>query len=203
MRRDGRSEGSIEDLVTPRLQRARYPDENLRAEHLPIIVNHAEQAIHALPENASVLEVEHDYEYSYSDGYLADEITVKCRVDLVIEHGDGIVDHIDFKTGAQSGDLIQNFLSRVTVKNNLRDIPSEKLRTVNVMTRDGVYEVVPSDRSVHAATWETVKSAIRDLAEDDEWRARPDPPVCRWCEFNTHCDQADLGSDEESGWDRD
>jgi CRISPR/Cas system-associated exonuclease Cas4 (RecB family) len=195
---EGRRPQSVEPLVETRLKTAWYPNDDVRIEHLPTIIDHSNRAIDALPPEAVIEQVEHTYTYMYSDGMLAEHIEIRARVDLVVRHGDGFVDHIDFKTGQQTGDLFQNFLSRVTVKAHFADMPSEKLRTVNILTRTGAYEVVPSDRDVHSATWETVKHTIRDLARDNQWQARPEPAVCRFCDFHTICDRAELGAENES-----
>ena len=99
----------------------RYPKENgdqLRSEHAPIVASHVDRALGLLPSDAIILEVERPFDFVFINSQLPDPISIESRVDLVIRHGDGIVDHIDFKTGSQSGDIIQNFISRVTVANS-------------------------------------------------------------------------------------
>ena len=185
---------SHEAYVDRYLQRERYPDENgdaLRMEHMPIILGHVERAIAALPTGAEIIDVEQPYSFAFHTSGLAEAVTMEARVDLVIRHGDGVVDHIDFKTGSQAGDIIQNFVSRVTVANCL-STPSDKLRTVNVLTKSGEYDVVPSNREQHRHTWTIVKSTISELAVDAEWVPRPDPAICRMCDFHPICEYATL-----------
>lgn len=198
-RRDGRDGGRIESYVTPYLQKERYPLDNgdvLRTEHLPIIINHVETALDVLPAGAEIVDVEREFDYTFSNSEIGEDVTICARVDLVIRQSGGVVDHIDFKTGTQSGDIIQNFVSRVTVASHL-DIPSEKLRTVNVLTKSGVYEVVPSSRNQHVHTWDLVKDTIQRLSVDAEWAPNPDPPICRWCDFRSICEHAQLESDSD------
>jgi CRISPR/Cas system-associated exonuclease Cas4 (RecB family) len=192
-RRDGMPDESIEPHVERYIRLERYPKEGgelLRSEHAPIVVNHVEQALELLPVDAVIVDVERPYDYVFVNSRLSDPISIESRVDLVIRHGDGYVDHIDFKTGSQSGDIIQNFVSRVTVANSL-DIPSEKLRTVNVLTKTAEYQVIPADRKQHAHTWELVKDTIFRLSVDSEWTPRPEPAVCRWCDFRPICKHAE------------
>ena len=200
-RRDGLVPQSHEANATRFLERENYPKPDgdaLRAEHLPIIIGHIERALATLPADAEILDVEQPYQYLFQSSAIPDPVALEARVDLVIRHGDGLVDHIDFKTGAQPGDIIQNFVSRVTVANCLK-VPSEKLRTVNVLTKSGEYEVVPSDRRQHAHTWDLVKDTIASLAVDSEWEPRPDPPICRWCDFHPVCEFAQL--EDPDGYD--
>jgi hypothetical protein len=192
-RRDGLPAHPTNSLIERYIKLERYPTENgdeLRAEHSPIIGNHVEQALDLLPAGAIVVDVERPFDYAFISGGLSDPVSVESRVDLVIRHGDGVFDHIDFKTGSQSGDIIQNFISRVTVANSL-DLPSAKLRTVNVLTKSGEYEVIPSDRKQHEHTWHLVKDTIIRLSVDTEWTPRPEPAVCRWCDFRSICSHAE------------
>ena len=198
-RRDGRAGASVESYVTPYLQKERYPldgGDALRMEHLPIIVSHVETGLRALPSGAEIIDVEREYDYTFTNSLIPAAVTICSRIDLIIRHTGDVVDHIDFKTGSQSGDIIQNFVSRVTVAHHL-ETPSDKLRTINVLTKSGVYEVVPSDRSQHVHTWKLVTDTIMRLAVDTEWTPVPDPTVCRWCDFRTICEHAELESDSD------
>ena len=189
---------SVEAYADQYIRKEKYPAagaDELRAEHLPLIVGHVERGIESLPADYEIEAVEHEYDFAFRPPRVETDVGVVARVDLVVRHGDGMVDHIDFKTGGQGGDLIQNFLSRLTVANHLK-MPSEKLRTVNVLTRSGSYEVVPSDRDQHLHTWDVVRGTISDLAHESAWNARPDPQVCRLCDFNLLCEAADVGSDD-------
>jgi hypothetical protein len=196
-RRDGRNGASAESYVIPFLQRERYPLEHgdvLRMEHLPVIIDHVETALDALPAGAEIVDVEREFSYTFRNSVIGEDVSICSRVDLVVRHSGGVVDHIDFKTGSQGGDPVQNFLSRVTVVNSI-DAPGEMIRTVNVLTKTGTYEVVPRARDAHAHVWEIVQTTIRNLSVDEEWTPRPEPAVCRWCDFRSICDHAQLESD--------
>jgi hypothetical protein len=190
-RRDGLIPGSIEAHVDRYIRLERYPDgygDDLRREHMPQVIGHVERALAVLPDKAEVLEVEHEFDFTFWHPGAGANATVKSRVDLVVRHGDGIVDHVDFKTGKRAGDPIQNIISRVTVQSHL-DLPSERLRTVNVLTASGEYQIVPSERTAHAGTWQIVLREIGRLACDQEWTPRPDPGTCRWCDYKPICEE--------------
>jgi hypothetical protein len=205
---DQQPQQTFESYATTYVGRERYPDDGgaaLRAEHIPQVVEHMDRGLGALPTGYRVHSVEREYRYRIALPDLDDAILLTSKVDLVIEHGDDLVDHVDFKTGSQQGDPFQNLLSRITVKHafdarrkldGLPELDSAKLRTINLLTRDGTYLVYPADRNAHAATWQSIRQTISEIGRDTEWRPRPDPPVCRFCEFAPNCDAAELGEDE-------
>lgn len=194
-RRDGLMPESHEACVDRYIRRERYPPEAadaLRAEHVPVILTHIDVALAALPAGAEIVDVEQEFTFPFHYPEVGGNVTLAARVDLVIRHGD-TVDHIDFKTGGQGGDPIQNLISRVTVQNRYR-VDSQQLRTVNVLTRSGEYQLVPAERKAHADTWQIVRREIGKLAVDTEWIARPEPSICRFCDFSPRCDFAILES---------
>jgi CRISPR/Cas system-associated exonuclease Cas4 (RecB family) len=134
--------------------------------------------------------VEESFKYPFTLTSLATGMALMSRVDLIIRHGaDGVVDHIDFKTGSYGGDAWQNFIARLTVAHG-REVRGDQLRTVNILTKSLEYKVIPLDPSEKHHTWETIKQAIRELAEDSAWHARPDPWSCRFCDFRPACSWA-------------
>lgn len=195
-RRDGMMPESPEACVDRYIRRERYPAEtgdSLRAEHVPVILNHIDVALAAIPDHAEIVDVEQEFTFAFHHPEAGEDVTLAARIDLVIRHGD-MVDHIDFKTGGQSGDPIQNLISRVTVQNRYH-VESRQLRTVNLLTKSGEYQLVPSERKAHADTWQIIRREIGKLAVDTEWIARPEPSICRFCDFSPRCDFAILESD--------
>ena len=179
-RRDGLVPEDIDSYISRYIRRERYPadtGDGLRAEHAPIIRGHIESALGALPANAVIADVEHEFTWAFRHRAIEADVTLASRVDVVVRHG-GLVDHIDFKTGSQGGDPIQNLISRVTVQNAYQ-VPSESLRTINIVTRTGAYEQVPSARDAHAGVWQVVHREIGKLAVDTDWIPRPEPGICR------------------------
>jgi hypothetical protein len=78
-RRDGRDGASIESYVTPYLQRERYPLENgdeLRMEHLPIIIDHVNTALHALPSGSEIIDVEREFSYTFTTSRIGEAVTI-------------------------------------------------------------------------------------------------------------------------------
>ena len=198
-RRDQCQPADIEAYVTKYISFEKYPEgatDPMRDQHAPVVTGHVERALRSLPVNAEVLHVEEEFTYSVRTKAIGSAVTVGAKVDVVIRHGDGMIDHIDFKTGKQGGDPIQNYLSRLTVGKKLRLQP-DRLRTVNVLTGSGEYEIVPDSPAANEHIWNIVQTQIHALSVDEEWRARPEPAICRFCDFRSKCDYAQL--DDEYG----
>jgi hypothetical protein len=187
---DGMPVDSLESHATEYLLRERYPRESadeLRTEHLPAIVGHMERALASLPPDAVILWVEHDFSRPTRFESVEHPVEISAKVDLVIRHGDGLVDHIDFKTGHDGGDPLQNVMSRVAVAHGTR-IPADQLRTVNVMTKTGAYEIDMTTNEQRRQNWQVVEYTAVQLASDWVWPGTSDPAICRRCEFNTVCE---------------
>ena len=204
IKRGGQADRPMVELANEYLSKETYPEETgaaLRAEHLPQVIEHVTSALEAMPAAYDVYSVERQFSYEVAIPEVDDSVAIASRVDAVIKFDDGSFDHIDFKTGSQGGDLIQNVISRVTVKHELDSerilhgddpLTSDHLRTVVVRTTGRIYEVIPSDREAHRNTWSLIRETISGIATDNKWDARPNPYVCRYCEFNQICDAAEM-----------
>ena len=189
-RLDGLPTASLESYATEHLMRERYPLEiadELRAEHLTVVIGHMERSMASLPEDSEVLWVEHEFSRPTAFEPIDSPVEVAAKVDLVIRHGDGLIDHIDFKTGYEGGDPLQNVMSRVAVAHGTKTA-AHRLRTVNVLSKSGVYEVDTTTNEQYRQNWQVVEYTVAQLATDSAWPGTTDPAICRRCEFNTVCD---------------
>jgi CRISPR/Cas system-associated exonuclease Cas4 (RecB family) len=195
---DGMPVGSLESYAAEYLKRERYPPEEaaeLRATHLTVVIGHMERALGSLPPDSEVLWVEHEFSRPTAFESVEVPVEVAAKVDLVIRHGDGLVDHIDFKTGHDGGDPLQNVMSRVAVAHGTKT-PAEQLRTVNVMTKSGAYEIDMARNEQRRQNWQVVEYNVVQLAGDNTWLGTSDPAICRRCEYNTVCDSVVKDHDE-------
>jgi hypothetical protein len=71
-----------------------------------------------------------------------------------------------------------------------------RLRTVNVMSKSGAYEVDPTSNDQYRQNWQVVEYTVAQLAADSTWPATTDPAICSRCEFNTVCDSAVKNPDD-------
>lgn len=167
-------------------------------QYLDQTIAHVQTGLSRIPDDSTVFAVEKQFSHRFTTGRLGENVALVAQVDLVFRHANGLLEHVDFKTGGQKGDPFQNFICRLGVVSET-GVGGDDLITSNVMTATGEYVQVPSSKDANAPIWETLKGVVEGIAHDQEWAPRPEPAICRWCEFNSICERADLGSDAD-GW---
>jgi hypothetical protein len=188
-RKDGLPEPQIDELVREYVATERYEPEDgdeLRAQHIPIIIEHVQRGLNALPQDAEILHIEEKFQHSYQSRRIGSDVTLAAKVDLVLQASHGVVDHVDFKTGKGGGDPIQNYMSRLTVGKSL-GLATDTLRTVNVLTEIGEYKVCAMRDDSVRGVWEIIQDQIAALRVDTVWIPRPQMPFCSWCKFLPIC----------------
>lgn len=123
-------------------------------------------------------------------------VRFEARVDLVVEHGDGEIEHVDFKTGGPREDhWIQRAVERLVVGTAhpaTPDRPATRTTTLYARTRQ-------ADSGQHTPeSFAGVRAELRDLTVrmlTDE-TAEPSPSaLCEWCRFREICRPGERGSD--------
>jgi hypothetical protein len=189
--RAGQPISSFESYAHSSLERIKSEaslSDDVRAEHLAVVLGHVSRAHAVVPPDAEVLHIEKVFQQSTRFSSLPASFDVASKIDLIIRHSEGrVVDHIDFKTGRYGGDPIQNVMSRFALMRK-PEVANCELRTVNVLSQTGTYEVIPSDPEALHVPWQLVRESITALATDRDWEPTSDPAICRWCDFNKICD---------------
>jgi hypothetical protein len=103
-----------------------------------------------------------------------------AQVDLVLQHDDQTVEHIDFKTGKLKHDPVQMLVSRIVVGKRMSQAPRITTTTLNVQHRH--IETAEMDRERCAGDWGEIASTLRAVRSTDEWIVLPGP-LCDYCQF--------------------
>lgn len=185
-----------EDYLSREAKMAEDPKVWVRSQ-LDDVERHVQAGLAYVPEQCEILAVERVFTRAITTARLGESVQLKSRVDLVLRHTDGVVEHIDFKTGKKTGDLFQNVLTRIVVASEL-EARGESLRTTNFMTSTAAAQHMPTDMEANRPVWTTIRETIEQIARDTEWESRPEPAVCRWCEYNLICEHAELGETDDS-----
>lgn len=196
-RMNGTDPGNPADLARDYLTREsrRSPDQHaFVSKYIEQVADHVDRGLRSIPDECQILAVERTFSHRLRTPGLEEDISLCARIDVVFRFPDGTVEHVDFKTGKQTSDLFQNFISRVTVASELA-VDRERLRTSNVATSTGAHVLVNSDPDANASVWTSIREVLEQVAVDQEWRARPEPAICGLCEYNAICKYADLGTD--------
>ncbi len=198
-RKDGTNPGDmqtlVEDYLTREARMADDPPAFVRSE-LANVERHVRAGLEYVPDGAEILAVEREFGRWITTGRLGASVQLKSKVDVVFRHPDGVLEHVDFKTGKQGGDLFQNVLTRIVVASEL-GAERDGLRTSNFMTATAVANVMPHDPEASRPVWTTIRETIEQIAHDSVWTSKPDRAVCRWCEYNPICEHADLGTEDD------
>jgi hypothetical protein len=101
----------------------------------------------------------------------------------VLEHPDGEIEHVDFKTGKEGWDRIQSVLSRVTV---CAEYPERRVRTTFLYAAQHRVESRVLPRETLAETWPEIASIVNAICTTTVWPATPSG-FCNSCRFRSVC----------------
>lgn len=164
-----------------------YPAEfsKLRREDAQDISRWSGWALAQIGDGARVVDVERDRYRTLQRAVRGRPITLRSRLDAVVKHVDGSVEHIDYKTGKVRTDPVQDLISRTVVGaayGGDRRIVTTTLFVAH--KRRESRELKPDEvRPV----WEDVKRAITAIATGEgPWDPTP-TPLCEWCPYCDIC----------------
>jgi len=149
---------------------------------------------------ASIKAVERTYEYVCRGRADCPDFVLQAKVDLVLEHRDGVIEHIDWKTGSSNWhDAIQTLCSRIVVGNAFH---GRTVRSTTVYLESGTVNSDVLEREAVVETWNEVKSIVRSIIEDDFWEPSSNPlcPSCAWYENGCSLYRVDDQVDAIADW---
>ncbi|MGH6914298.1 MAG: PD-(D/E)XK nuclease family protein [Geminicoccales bacterium] len=103
-----------------------------------------------------------------------------ARVDLVLKHEDGLIEHVDFKTGKLRDDPVQALVSRRVVGHRVS--PSATVRTTTLYLQHRHADSRELDRDDCRSDWRDIADSIRAIRTITKWPAKPGP-LCEYCPF--------------------
>jgi hypothetical protein len=150
------------------------------------LVHQAAWVLDQVPAEAQVLGVEMELRYHPRAPY-----ELRARLDLLIEHEDGEVESVDFKTGKpRPSDLVAATIHHLVVAGNRHGlkIGGAPIRTTFLHTsqREVISAVV--DPGTHRARWEKLTELAERACSPDPAEPSPGLP-CSWCGYrDAYCD---------------
>lgn len=110
-------------------------------------------------------------------------VQLGARVDLVVQHEDATVEHIDFKTGKRRpDDRLQMLISRIVVGNRMREAPRILTTTLYLQQRQA--DSNPLAGAEFQADWRELKATIREIRTATDWPPIPGP-LCDYCPYKS------------------
>lgn len=161
----------LPESLYPAAERAQWP-EDLRA-----VVRMAAWCLDRVPDDAEVLLVEHQLDGRHRD------LTFTSKIDLVVQHMDGEIEHVDYKTGRINAERVQQVITRFTVGHRW---PEAAIRTTTLYAGAQVCETAIETPATTKPIWSTILKTVREIQTATEWPARP-TPLCNWCPYRERC----------------
>jgi hypothetical protein len=177
---------NIEERVEGHLRQSDYPDElvSLRTEDAENVVAYVKWVLSEFDCTVDVLSVEETLGYYYRGANGGPACLFRAKVDLVLAHTDGTLEHVDFKGGKVKPDPIQEVLSRVVVASEYGDA-YPVIRTTTHFVADHKRASAVLERAACRDTWATIKCAVSEIMSRANWKPSPSP-FCGTCPYFTN-----------------
>jgi len=173
----------LRDLVAAQLPAKDYIDANHRESDIDLTLSWVHRALRHFDGTHSIVAVERTFEYVYRGSEEWPEFALRSTVDLVLEHRDGMIEHIDWKTGSSTWyDAVQTVSSRIVVG---AVYPDRKICSTTVYLGSGTSRSAVLTRPDILETWGEIKALVRSILHDDNWRPQSNP-LCPFCPSYFH-----------------
>jgi hypothetical protein len=180
-RRTGGYPINLRERVEYALLGSRYPDGGPWSTDVERVVAWVKAALGGIDETARVTQVERWMEYRYPGCADCPPFLLRHRIDLVLEHQDGTLEHRDWKTGTRvEVDELQNVAARIVVRQAFPEHPRILSSTAFV-----AHEVVQIDELTPEQVrsgWQRIKQLAAGIAAEREWLPVSNA-LCPWCPF--------------------
>ncbi len=177
-------------LASIHLRQSNYPPDEQEKwpDDVATVAGHVERCLRALDGEKSILSVEREWSHSLAKTGSGPPLRIQSRVDLVLQRPDGIVEHVDYKTGRKKADEIQEVMSRVVVRAMLTTtgITGAQLVTSTLYAKDGTLVSDQYDRDAYRHVWMDILDAVTAIRATTVWKPSPGPD-CHWCDFKDLC----------------
>ena len=168
-----------------------YPSADHWRRDVSAVVDWVEDVVESFDHRQEIVAVERVYAYRLPpSAELFDQPPsfLKARVDLVLRQDDGVIEHVDWKTGKRdfTDDIeIQNVAARIALGREMQE-----RRIVSTVSFLAAAQGVVDDRRVLTEQevrhgWRTIKSIVADICTDQQWQPQQSG-LCNWCPYFQH-----------------
>ena len=173
---------NLQERAESQLPRDGYAGDEAWEADVEKVVGWVKWALMAFDGTARVVAVERPFEYVFPGNGDCASFRLRAIVDLVLEHPDGSIEHLDWKTGTGYRiDPIQNVVSRIVVGQAFPKQPhllssTAFLASETTRTDELAYDEVK-------AGWGTIKELAAAIMAEREFFPISNP-LCPWCPFS-------------------
>ncbi|MEX2315290.1 MAG: PD-(D/E)XK nuclease family protein, partial [Thermomicrobiales bacterium] len=177
---------SLDRRIAERLSVDDYASHEHWRQDVRVVGDWVENAVESFDTRKSVLTVEKSYGFPFPGRTDEPPFMLNARVDLVLRHDDGAIEHVDWKTGKRGWvDEIQNVAARLSVGRALQE--PRVVSTVSFLSAaNGEFDDSSElSRQDVREGWQTIKGLAGGICTDDEWTPKQGP-LCNWCPYYQH-----------------
>jgi hypothetical protein len=131
--------------------------------------------------SARVVGIEETLAYRHGGGSDCDPFLLRAKVDLVLAHSDGTLQHLDFKTGRVQRDPIQEVVARIVVAARYGE-EHPTIQTTTLFLGEQHEETEVLTREECRETWQTIKRTVQAILTTTSWHPVASP-LCAWCPY--------------------
>lgn len=143
----------------------------------------ADLGIRRIPETATVISVEKSFPYVMPTSTRIPGVTLVGKVDVLIRHSEGFLEHIEFKTGWAQPDPFQEVICRIGVCDVYED-RGEPILSTTYQLSTGSEFTLDGDRETLHTTLGEIQETVLEIWSATEWPAR-ECDACVLCNYAT------------------
>ena len=173
----------IRERVERQLRQVEYPPELEAglAEDVESVTAWVKWVLSEFDCTTEVLGVEQTLSFYFRGAAPCPACLFRAKVDLVLAHPDGSLEHVDLKGGRVRSDPIQEVLTRIVVgAEHGERHPVIRTTTLFAAERRRVSAVL--ERDAYREIWETIKRAVTEIQAGGHWTPSPSP-FCGTCPY--------------------
>ncbi len=199
-------DGKFLEMAIQRLPPREFPSPAERHAHALEIVRWVRYGLDYLDRNAEYLAIERGNNRPLNVVPGLEPYGLRARPDLILlrtaADGERYVEFVDFKTGKpRDNDLVPvvtRYVSRAMLRRYVPDPTAPRMQFTFLWLDPREAQVIDLSVDFCETVWESATEAIRNLAAEREWAARPSI-LCRYCPYNDNACTAWQRSAQESG----
>jgi hypothetical protein len=163
-----------------RLQRRSYDSDGQFTYELDLVLDLVANALDWFDPAASIVAIEKSFEYAFAGSRAAPPFVLKTRIDLVLQHADASLEHVDWKTGSRAWvDEIQNATGRIVVG---RAFQEARIRSTTHFLGSTATRSRSLEHDEVVAVWREIKELVAAIETEQTWSPTPNP-LCTHCPF--------------------
>jgi hypothetical protein len=180
-RRTGGYPINLHERVEAALPSAPYPDRAQWATDVERVLAWVKNALGSIEDAADVALVERWLEYRFPGSADCPAFLLRHRIDLVLDHRNGALEHRDWKTGSRTEvDELQNVAARIVVRTAFPD--HERILSSTAFLSHDVVQTDELTRDQVRSGWQRIKRLAAGVATEQGWLPVSNA-LCPWCPF--------------------